>query len=271
MRPGSYSRGSFNLMWTPAVRVLIITNVVIFLFAGLFPIQTQYSIAVLLGLVPKYVLTRGWIWQLVTYMFLHQGFIHILFNMFLLWMFGSTLERVWGTKSFLRYYFLTGIGGGLCYFLFNINSTIPTVGASGAIYGLLIAYAVLFPNSIIYIWFIIPIKAKWLAVIFGVMEFAFSLGPRDHIAHLAHLGGMAVGYLYLKRERMFGKFISQMRMRRQEYEARVRRKREESLNAVRREVDEILDKINRVGYDGLTRAEQRRLKRASAILREKSR
>ena len=258
------------MMWTPAVRVLIITNAAIFLLAGLLPIQTQNSVASYFGLVPKYILTRGWIWQLVTYMFLHHGFMHILFNMFALWMFGSTLERALGTKNFVKYYFLTGIGGGLCYFLFNVNSLIPTVGASGAIYGLLIGYAVLFPNSIIYIWFVIPIKAKWFAVIFGGMEFFFSLQPGDSVAHLAHLGGMAVGYLYLKRERFFGKFISQMRMRKQEYEARVRRKKEGNLNSVRQEVDELLDKINRVGYDNLTRAEQQKLKHASAILRKKN-
>jgi membrane associated rhomboid family serine protease len=255
------------MMWTPAVRFLIITNVVIFLLAGLAGIEG--FLATFFGLVPQLVLTRGWIWQLVTYMFLHYGFMHILFNMFALWMFGSTLERVWGTRAFLKYYFLTGIGGGLCYFIFNLHSSIPTVGASGAIYGLLIGYAVLFPESLIYIWFVIPIKAKWFAVIFGAMEFFFSLRPGDSIAHLAHLGGMAVGYLYLKRERLFGKFIWQMRMRKQEYEARVRRKKEEDLSSVRQEVDELLDKINRVGYDGLTRTEQRKLKRASAILRKK--
>ena len=255
------------MMWTPAVRVLIITNAVVFLLAELVGIED--FLAVFFGLVPQLVLTKGWIWQLVTYMFLHHGFMHILFNMFALWMFGSTLERVWGTKTFLKYYFLTGVGGGLCYFLFNLNSFIPTVGASGAIYGLLIGYAVLFPESLIYIWFIIPIKAKWFAVIFGAMEFFFSLQPGDHVAHLAHLGGMAMGYLYLKRERLFGRIIWKMRMRKQEYEARARRKKEESLSGVRQEVDELLDKINRVGYDGLTSTEQRKLKRASAILRKK--
>lgn len=255
-------------MWTPAVRVLIITNATIFLLAGLLGIEG--FLAVFFGLVPKLVLTRGWIWQLVTYMFLHYGFMHLFFNMFALWMFGSTLERVLGTKTFLKYYFMTGIGGGLCYLLFNVNSLIPTVGASGAIYGLLIGYAVLFPENLIYIWFIIPIKAKWFAVIFGAMEFFFSLRPGDHVAHLAHLGGMIVGYLYLKRERFFGKLISQMRMRKREYEARVRRKKEEDLSNVRQEVDELLDKINRVGYDKLTRAERQKLKRASALLRRKN-
>jgi len=271
LRRGDYSTSGFSMMWTPAVRSLIIINAAIFLLAGLFALER--FLAVYFGLVPRLVVTRGWIWQLVTYMFLHYGFMHILFNMFALWMFGSTLERVWGTRRFLGYYFLTGVGGGLCYFLFNINSAIPTVGASGAIFGLLVAYAVLFPNSVIYLWLIIPIKAKWFALIFGIIELFFSIQSRDSVAHLAHLGGMVVGYLYLKRERVFGRFIQQIRARKLEYEARVREKRQkktDNLDSIRREVDELLDKINRVGLNGLTRTEQRRLKQASAILRRKS-
>jgi membrane associated rhomboid family serine protease len=257
-----------KLAWTPVVRFLIITNVAIFLCQEFFLGDRFFTFV--FGLVPQLVLLKGWIWQLVTYMFLHHGFWHIFFNMFALWMFGSTLERVWGAKGFLRYYFLTGVGGGLCYLLFNMNSTIPTVGASGAIYGLLVAYAVLFPDSIIYLWFFIPIKAKWFALGFGVIEFVASFRPGDSIAHLAHLGGMVIGYVYLKRETLFRRIIWQMRMAKQDREARARERREKYLNGVRQEVDEILDKINRVGYDGLSRAEQKRLKRASEILREKS-
>jgi membrane associated rhomboid family serine protease len=267
------SRGSFrnidlNLAWTPVVRFLILTNAVIFLLQSLT--GSDRFVAVVFGLVPQLVLTRGWVWQLVTYMFLHHGFWHIFFNMFALWMFGSPLERVWGPRGFLRYYFLTGIGGGLCYLLFNMDSAIPTVGASGAIYGLLVAYAVLFPDSIIYLWFFIPIKAKWFALGFGIIEFAASFRPGDSIAHLAHLGGMVIGYLYLKRGRVFDGLTWRFQRNKQRREAHSQMKMERYLNGIRREVDEILDKINRVGYDGLTKKEQKKLKRASEILREKT-
>ena len=268
MRYGQQSQISFNMAWTPAVRFLIIINVVIFLLQGLFGVER--FLAFHFGLIPRLIAMKGWVWQLGTYMFLHHGLWHIFFNMFALWMFGSTLERVWGTKGFLKYYFLTGLGGGLCYFLFNLGSTIPTIGASGAIYGLLVAYAVLFPNNVIYLWLIIPIKAKWFALLFGVIEFMASLQSSDSVAHLAHLGGMVIGYLYLKKERFFGRFLTKMRAQKLEFEARTRRKKEESMNDIRNEVDELLDKINRVGYDGLTPAEQKKLKRASEILRKKN-
>ena len=269
MTRGGYSSIGFSMSWTPVVRFLIISNVAIFVLQGL--LQAEPFLSIHFGLVPQLILTKGWIWQLATYMFLHHGFMHILFNMFALWMFGSTLERVWGPKGFLRYYFITGLGGGVCYLLFNMNSTIPTVGASGAIYGLLVAYAVLFPDSVIYLWFVIPIKAKWFALIFGVIEFVASIQSSDSIAHLAHLGGMVIGYVYLKRETLFSRLIWQVRLRKQEHQARAQQRREEYLDGVRREVDEILDRINRVGYDGLSPAEQKKLKRASEILREKAR
>jgi membrane associated rhomboid family serine protease len=256
------------MSWTPVVRFLILLNVVIFVLQGL--LQADPFLSVHFGLVPQLIMTRGWVWQLVTYMFLHHGFWHIFFNMFALWMFGSTLERTWGGKGFLQYYFLTGLGGGLCYFIFNMNSMIQTVGASGAIYGLLVAYAVLFPDSVIYLWFVIPIKAKWFALIFGVIEFVASIQSSDSIAHLAHLGGMVIGYVYLKRGTLFTRLAWQLRMRKRERDAHAQQKREVYLDSVRREVDEILDKINRVGYDGLSPSEQKRLKRASEILREKA-
>lgn len=268
MRRGAFSNIDLNLAWTPVVRFLILTNVAIFLLQEFFLGERFFAFA--FGLVPQLVLSKGWIWQLVTYMFLHHGFWHIFFNMFALWMFGSTLERVWGAKGFLRYYFLTGVGGGLCYLLFNMNSVIPTVGASGAIYGLLVAYAVLFPDSIIYLWFFIPVKAKWFALGFGVIEFVASFRPGDSIAHLAHLGGMVIGYVYLKRETLFQRVSWRLRTMKKNREVRARERREKHLNGVRQEVDEILDKINRVGFDGLSRAERKKLQRASEILRERS-
>jgi membrane associated rhomboid family serine protease len=258
---------SLGMGWTEVVRFLILTNITIFAVQQIFGLDAV--LAYNFGLVPA-AFFAGRLWQLVTYMFLHAGFMHIFFNMLALWMFGSVLEREWGSREFLKYYLLTGLGGGLCYALFNMNSTVPTVGASGAIYGLLVAYAVLFPESIIYVYFVIPLKAKWLAVIFGGIEFVTSFAQGSGIAHLAHLGGMAVGYVYLKRHRWFrgARGWSDWKERR-EYEKR--RREEETLDDIRREVDELLDKINHVGMNGLSKSEQKRLEKYSRILRERER
>jgi membrane associated rhomboid family serine protease len=154
---------------------------------------------VLFGLVPELV-TRGWIWQPVTYLFLHGDPFHLLFNMLALWMFGSTLEQDWGSRQFLFYYFLTGIGAGVLTWAVSIHSAIPTIGASGAIFGLLLAYGLLHPNRILHIWMIFPVKAKWLVLAFGVMElWASWRSTGDGLAHIAHLGGMLFGLAYLKR------------------------------------------------------------------------
>ncbi len=138
-------------------------------------------------------------WQLVTYLFLHAGFFHVIFNLFALWMFGSDLERLWGSKQFLFYFFLTGMGAGLCDVLLHPSAETSTIGCSGAVYGLLLAYGMLFPDRPILLWLIIPLKAKWFVVIMGVIEFVSSLStPGSGISHVAHLGGMLFGFLYLR-------------------------------------------------------------------------
>jgi membrane associated rhomboid family serine protease len=249
--------------WTEIVRFLILSNVTIFLVQEVFGLEPL--LAHNFGLVPVDFFS-GKVWQIVTYMFLHGGLWHIFFNMLALWMFGSVLERTWGSREFLKYYLMTGLGGGLCYALFNMNSPIPTVGASGAIYGLLAAYAVLYPDSMIYVYFLIPVKAKWFALIFGGIEFLLSFQQGSGVAHLAHLGGMVIGYVYLKRNRLLRGTLRQWQWRREEA---ARRREDQDLDMIRREVDSLLDKINRVGMDGLTRAEQKRLEKASRLLRDK--
>ncbi|OFW09476.1 MAG: hypothetical protein A3H27_02425 [Acidobacteria bacterium RIFCSPLOWO2_02_FULL_59_13] len=198
----TYSFG-FGYGLTPAVKKLLIANVAAFFFTVIGQAIGLGSFIGWLMLTPYAVTHQLAVWQLVTYMFLHGGFFHILFNMFALWMFGGELERTWGTRRFLHYYFLTGIGAGLFSVLASPSSPIPTVGASGAIYGILLAYGILFPNRIIYIpillilW--IPIPAKFLVMILGGIAFVSALsGPGDLVNHVAHLGGMAVGFLYLR-------------------------------------------------------------------------
>jgi len=153
------------------------------------------------GLWADLVIHKLYVWQLVTYLFLHGGWFHIIFNMFALWMFGSDLESKWGGKKFLFYYFLTGIGAGILDVtlntLFVVNPP-PTIGCSGAVYGLLLAYGMLFPERLIYLYMIIPIKAKWFVVIMGAIELVSSFGSGSNVSHFAHLGGMLFGYLYLR-------------------------------------------------------------------------
>lgn len=255
--------------WTEIVRFLILSNVTIFAVQYIFNLDAL--LAFNFGLVPQ-LFFAGKIWQVFTYMFLHANFMHILFNMLALWMFGSVLERYWGSREFIKYYLITGLGGGLCYALFNMNSPIPTVGASGAIYGLLAAYAVLFPDSVIYVWFVIPLKAKWFALIFGAIEFFASFGQGGGVAHLAHLGGMVIGFVYLKRGRIIPRQWRYALSDWKEHRAGAAQQREqEELDKIRREVDVLLDKINREGIAALTPAEQKRLEKASRTLREHGR
>ena len=255
------------MAWTEVVKFLILANVTVFAaqeILGLYPFFIENF-----ALIPKQFF-QGHVWTIFTYMFLHGGFSHILFNMLALWMFGSMLERVWGSREFLKYYLITGLGGGLCYALFNMDSYIPTVGASGAIYGLLLAYAVLFPNNVIYIWFVIPVRAKYFAFIFGAIEFLASFNQGSGVAHLAHLGGMVVGYVYLKWGRLrYSEPGRRMREWKKKMEESAKEREEQEIEDVRREVDDLLDKINKVGMDGLSRKEQERLEKASKFLRDR--
>ena len=183
---------------TPAVKQLLIANTAVFVLSVLGQAAGYGGVMRWLMLTPVAVL-HGAIWQLVTYMFLHGGFFHILFNMLALWMFGTDLERTWGTRRFLFYYFLTGIGAGLTVVMLNPSSIVPTLGASGAIYGILLAFGLLFPDRPIFIWFVFPIPAKYFVMIFGGIEFLSALSmPGDTISHVAHLGGLVVGFLYLR-------------------------------------------------------------------------
>jgi len=189
----------FGYGLTPAVKNLLIANGGAFVLSILAQAAGFGGLISSLVLVPYAVTHQLAIWQLVTYMFLHAGFFHILFNMFALWMFGCELERNWGTRRFLRYYFLTGIGAGLTVVLLSPYSLVATLGASGAIYGILLAYGVLFPDRLIFLYFLIPIKAKYFVMIMGGIEFLSALStPGSLVSHVAHLGGMVFGILELR-------------------------------------------------------------------------
>ena len=192
--PPSFSSSSFGPgALTPAVRALIVANVVLFVLAFLVP-----EITLRLGLRPADVFGRFAIWQPVTYMFLHGSLSHILFNMLGLWMFGVELERTWGTAFFARYYAVCGIGAAATTLLASLlpgsigDALYPslTVGASGAVYGLLLAYAQYYPNRPIYFWMIFPVPARYFVLIIGAISLFLSMSQVGGVAHTAHLGGI---------------------------------------------------------------------------------
>lgn len=200
----TYSFGPGGM--TPAVKALVIANVAMFVAMWLAPGITRS-----LGLSPQAVLSGGAVWQPVTYLFLHADVFHILFNMLGLWMFGVELERKWGTYAFVKYYAVTGIGAavitiGVALLPFSWTPRIyesVTIGASGAIYGLLLAYGLLFPDRPIYLYFLFQVPAKYFVMIIGAVAFYSSVSnPAGGISHAAHLGGLVVGYLYLRGNRL---------------------------------------------------------------------
>lgn len=151
-----------------------------------------------LGLTPYAVTHHFFFWQPFTYLFLHAGFFHIIFNLYVLWVFGPDVEHAWGGKQFLFYYFLTGAGAGFIDVLLGPSSLVMTIGCSGALFGVMVAYAVLFPNRIIY-YLIIPMKAKWFVAIMAVIEIVDLFGsPNSGVSYIAHVSGLGIGYLYLR-------------------------------------------------------------------------
>ena len=200
----STSSGIGYPIWSPAVRALILTCVVVFVLQFFDENYGSYTLLRSFGLTPYLVTHSLYLWQLATYIFLHDvhGITHILFNMLGLWMFGSDLERSWGARKFVTYFFVCGVGAGVLTAVISPNSTAPTIGASGAIYGVLLAYAMMFPTRIIY-FLIFPMPAKWFAVIMGGLAFFSSLSANSGgVAYIAHLGGMLFGFLYLRGGRL---------------------------------------------------------------------
>lgn len=226
---------------TKTVKALITVNIAVFVvqLIAKFLFGTNF-IDVTFGLIPDHVTTNLTLWQLVTYMFLHATTslfpFHIFFNMLTLFMFGNDMERYWGQRRFLSYYFITGIGAGVCSWIVTPHSHSVIIGASGAIYGLLLAYGLTYPNRVVYLNFLLPIKVKWLVIIMGAMAFFFSLGGADSaVANIAHLGGMVVGYVVLKGKEWYDKYryFNEQRQREQ-----LKRQFEVYYGDVRRKIEE---------------------------------
>ncbi len=210
-----YVSNIYNFNIPTLVKAIIIANGCVWFFLvvvgqGLFLNKTY--VFDFLGLTPGRVFFHFWLWQIFTYLFVHaSGFFHIFFNMFALWMFGSELERLWGPRFFLSYYISCGVGAGLIYLFclwigisfFNVDPIsleTPMVGASGAIFGVLFAYGLIFSERIILFMFIFPIKARYFTLLIGLAEFVslINSGIGSSISHLAHLSGFVSGFLFLQ-------------------------------------------------------------------------
>ena len=228
------SSSLFNWSFPTGVKWLIISNVAVYIVYFFGSYMRGEPIFGSLELMPSSVI-RGSVWQLVTYLFLHDlGSIwHILFNMLTLWMFGAPIEETWGTRRFLQYYFVCGVGAGICVVLVNTafvnpHDQHPVIGASGAIYGLLLAFGMLFPNQTVLFSFLFPIKAKYMVMIFGAIAFMSSFQTGSTVSNLAHLGGMLFGFAYIKTQfgsRIGGTFDFDFRRRWKEYKLQRARKK----------------------------------------------
>lgn len=296
--------GGFSF-FPPVIKNLLIINGVVF-FVQLLMENITYN-----GYPAWYILNRWFalnpisgadaagnsfnfqVWQLVTYQFMHGGFSHILFNMFALWMFGASIEDVFGSKKFLIFYLLAGVSAGLLHLFISPllgGSPAFTIGASGAIYGVLIAYALFFPNNLIYLYFLIPVKAKYLIGFLIVIEFLAVDSASSSVAHLAHLGGALFGFLYImfdknsyvslknafnksyfkkssSNKNIFDGFSFGQKKKDIEVEDanfyEIKDKENDNAEVTQEEIDKILDKISQSGYQNLSEKEKRILFQAS--------
>lgn len=257
--------------WVPK---LIIINVVIYFLQGMLNNQ---MIVYYFGLTPNLVFGNGYIWQVVSYMFLHGGMFHIFLNMYALLLFGSHIEHLWGSKKFLLYYFFTGAGAGLLILGINMASgepaaSIPTIGASGAVFGLLLAFGILFPDVEILLFFILPIKAKFLVIMYGGIEFysLVTMGTSSSVSHVGHLGGIIFGliFFFIMRRRGIEFKAKKVRARIQK-EIRLRETQIAGTDSSRETILKLLGKLKRDGSEALTDDEYQLLKHA-VILAEES-
>lgn len=231
------------------------------------------------------------VWQLITYQFMHGGFSHILFNMFALWMFGSSIEDIFGSKKFLIFYLLAGVSAGLLHLFVSPllgSGAAVTIGASGAVFGVLIAYAMFFPDNLIFLYFLIPVKAKYLIGFLVVIEFLAVDSASSGVAHLAHLGGALFGFLFIMFDKNSYVSLKSMFKKSSYYKSKpmkdiftnpfsktaqnshdveeanyydINKKNDDQVS--QDEIDKILDKISQSGYQNLSEHEKKILFQAS--------
>jgi membrane associated rhomboid family serine protease len=282
-KPGQGFGLSIGSRWTRSIMILIIINISVFVVQLMFStISSQWDGVSpgtdIDGIIPQFALGpdqfttmfwlyqpfaigKLWLWQFVTYMFLHSVSSpwHIIFNMLVLWMFGSQVERAMGTKKFLTMYFTAGVFAGIFCCLFTPDS--PIIGASGAIFAVEIAFAMFFPNTTV-IFYVFPIKAKYLVMIFAFITVINCIMPASgSTAHFAHLGGLVYGFLFIRYEPRFSSFLLSWQNQLQEKEC-------QKEGDIKRQVDVLLDKVNQGGMKNLTRRERNFLRSASKRYRK---
>ena len=291
-RPGGFGGFSF---FPPVIKNLLIINGIMF-FISIIASNVVIGGTLLNNLITRYFAlipfnNPDWSffpWQLITYQFMHGDFTHIFFNMLMLWMFGMEIENIMGSRKFLVFYLLAGIGGGLLQLIIG-SGLGPIIGASAAVYGVMVAFAMFFPDRMIYVWFLLPVKAKYLIVGMMVIEF-LSVGDGSFVAHLAHLGGAIVGFSFIMLDKQyqfnfdkmfdklkenkpfsndntFGKKSSSFGFGKKDvedaefYEINGEKRSTDKID--QEVIDQILDKISRSGYQNLTEKEKKILFEAS--------
>ena len=252
--------------FTVAIKALIIINIGMYLLQIIT--SSQLDMVRIFGLSTQTIWPL--IWQPITYMFMHGGFWHVAINMFVLWMFGSELENIWGRNEFLKYYFFTGVGAGIIWLFFNIGgSSAILIGASGAVYGILMAYGMIFPNRTVYVYFLFPVKVKWFVMFVGAIAFISSMGTSSNISHLTHLSGMLLGYLYLHFSGQWRNISFNFRKKIIELKTTQKKKVNEQDMKLQQEVDMLIDKANICGWESLSDKEQVKLQSSSWKLSSK--
>ena len=257
-------------LFTDAIKILVSVNFGIYILQSVSGKEDVFFR--LFGLVPSTFISDLMLWQPFTYLFFHApfyssvGISHILLNMLGLWVFGRELEQAWGKTKFLRYYFTTGIGSGLITYFFQISSDNPVIGASGAVYGILLAYGISYPNRMLYIWGLIPVRSLWLVIIMGSIAFFGLLGNSDGISHVTHISGMLIGYVLLKKNWRWRDIWFAIRKKTIEFQ--VQRYEEKSIKKkmLQKDIDVILEKIQKVGFIGLSDKEKSKLYEASKTM-----
>jgi len=254
-------------IFTDAIKILVSINFGIYILQSIS--GKEDSFFKLFGLVPSSFISDLMLWQPFTYMFLHApfyssvGISHILLNMLGLWVFGRELEQAWGKTHFLKYYFITGVGSGLITYFFQMGSDNPVIGASGAVYGILLAYGISYPNRMLYIWGIIPVKSMWLVIIMGSIAFFGVLGNSDGISHITHISGMVIGYILLKKNWRWKDVLFAIRKKTIEFQVQRHEEKNIKVNMLQKDIDMILEKIQKLGFSGLSDEEKSKLYEAS--------
>ncbi len=300
-RPTGFGGFSF---FPPVIKQLLIINVVVFLLQqminniafgeipGWYLLNHYFALNPLVGFDRFGESNNFEIWQLFTYQFMHGGFSHIFYNMLMLWMFGMEIENLWGSKKFLIFYLTSGVGAGLVQILFAPifeNSLAPVIGASGSVFGVMLAFAMLFPNRYIFLYFLVPLKAKYLIGFLFIVEL-LSVGGFSFVAHLAHIGGAVTGAIFVLFDKNYHfnfeswKFFSMPKKSKKKPLNNFRRpftakkdniqdaefydidsfhNKQADQEISQATIDAILDKISQSGYKNLTEEEKRILFEAS--------